>query len=304
MYKTIKNILKIIAVTAIAFSFVNAAPIPAKFYTSTLAPQVGDTIEFELKVEGSTSNPVYTAIANLEYDKELLTFKDSAFQQGWVSVTPDDVTDTKNGLIKRTAGYPSGLKQLASIIKYTFVAKAPGQANVRIIGSSAYDANNTDVGLQNKSITINIGGKNEEPPKEVVPQTTKTDKVVAVKKLPQSISLELVGATALVSNKEYNFLVKETFSVEQETVGTTTFAILDQTGKEVIKNDIPFTNTKSFDLPVNIPPNNLTPGDYKLVVSVIYDNQSKPSRVVWWYINRQTTLEGLLQQTIKSWVHI
>jgi hypothetical protein len=152
----INKFLLTICAFIISFVFATAVPVPAKFFVNTFNAEVGDTVEFELKIEGTEAVPVYTIISNLEYDKNLLSFKGANTQSGWIPVPPDDITDTANGQIKRTAGYPSGLKQLASVYKFTFTAIAPGDAKVNVVGSSAYDASNNDLGLQNKSITVKI----------------------------------------------------------------------------------------------------------------------------------------------------
>lgn len=275
--------LLIITAFIFTFLFATAAPVPAKFFVSTLTADVGQTIEFDLRIEGTDSVPVYTVISSLEYDKNLLTFRGASYQPGWIPVTPDEVTDTTNGLIKRTAGYPVGLKQTASLVKYTFVARAPGDAVVNVKGGSAYDANSTDLGLQNKSITVKIGGKKEEAREEVVaPTTTKSVvKEVAkeVKKAPQTVSLEMVGNTGYVSSKDYTFVVRHNLKVNQETLGTTTLTVLNSSGGEVMKEDKTFAISENSELLFTIPANSLQPGNYTFNLSTIHDNQKDPSTV-------------------------
>ena len=200
MKNKLQNIIVATILTfTLALGSVFADPLPAKFYASTFDASVGQPVEFELKVNPSAAQPVYTVISNLEYDHNLLTFKSASYQPGWIPVTPDEVTDTANGVIKRTAGYPSGATALTSIIKYEFVAAAPGKAVVNITGGSAYDANSNDMGLQNKSITVNIGGS--------APAPDTTTPAPAANKVTQVITLTFNGDTGMAADKEYNFTI-------------------------------------------------------------------------------------------------
>jgi hypothetical protein len=278
----IKNFNKLLLLPVFIFSFLyaTAIPVPAKFFVNSFNAEVGQTVEFELKVEGTDATPVYTVITNLEYDKNLLSFKGATTQAGWIPVSPDDVTDTANGVIKRTGGYPAGLKQLGSIYKYTFTALAPGDAKVSIVGSSAYDANNTDLGLQNKSITVKIGGKEKEEvvaePKTVVAEVKKE---VAVKKVPQTINLEFAGQIGLAINKDYTFVLKHNLKVAQETIGSTTISISDVSGNVAWKDVKDFTTPDSAEMLITVPANTLQPGNYTLIVDTKHDNQKTATKL-------------------------
>lgn len=266
-----KMILAVVtSLTAVTMAF---AVTPAKFYASTFDAKVGQTVEFELKVDPSADKPVYTAVVNLEYDKNLLTFKSASYQQGWIPVTPEEVTDTANGVIKRTAGYPAGAKTLTSIVKYSFVAKAPGKANVNIIGSSAYDVDSNDVGLQNKSITVNIGGT-EVPEAQKAPEVVKEEK-----KVTQEIILSFKGDTGMVADKDYMMTVMQDLKVKQDTNGTTSVSIFDINGQEVLKQDKLFTTSDDNSLDFTIPAGSLVAGNYSIVVTSNYDKQKSPARL-------------------------
>lgn len=277
---TINKTLLTFCAFIISFVFATAVPIPAKFFVNTFTADVGQTVEFELKIEGTEAAPVYTVISNLEYDKSLLKFNSATAQTGWIPVSPDDVTDTANGVIKRTAGYPAGLKQLSSIYKYSFTALAPGDAKVNIVGSSAYDANNTDLGLQNKSITVKIGGKKEVV--EEVPEPVKT--VVAEEKKdtpkkPQTIALEFAGQIGFVLNKDYSFVLKHNLKVPQETIGSTTIALLDSANNTVWTEVKDFTVNDSSEMLVTIPANRVQAGNYVLQIDTKHDNQKTATKL-------------------------
>ena len=255
----------------ISFMFATAVPVPAKFFVNSFVADVGQTVEFELKVEGTDTAPVYTVISNLDYNKDLLTFKSANTQSGWIAVSPDDVTDTANGVIKRTAGYPAGLKQLASIYKFSFVAKAPGDAVVNIAGGSAYDANNTDLGLQNKSITVKIGGVKEVTP-EVTSAPTKEVAKVEAKKVPQTVDLKFVGQSGFATNKDYTFVLQHNLKVAQETFGSTTLALVDTNNNSIWSEVKDFTLSDSGEILFTIPANTIPAGNYVLNVGSTYDN--------------------------------
>lgn len=273
-----KLIIGLVVSSTAIFTLAFAAALPAKFYASTFDAQVGQPVEFELKVDPSAAQPVYTVIANLEYDHNLLTFKGASYQAGWIPVTPDEVTDTANGVIKRTAGYPSGATALTSIVKYQFVAAAPGKAVVNITGGSAYDANSNDMGLQNKSITVNIGGK-AVPEATPAPTPSNPNPTPAAKKVTQVITLAISGDTAVAADKDYNFTIAQKFKVNQDTVGTTSVSIFDINGQEVLKQDQVFTSNTDNTLTFNVPANSLVPGNYSLVATTIHDNQKTPERM-------------------------
>lgn len=279
--KNFNKTLLALCAFVISFVFATAVPVPAKFFVNTFNADVGQNVEFELKVEGTDSAPVYTVISNLEYDKNLLKFNSATVQPGWVSVSPDDFTDTANGVIKRTAGYPSGLKQLSSIYKYSFTALAPGDAKVNIVGSSAYDATNNDLGLQNKSITVKIGKKNNE--KEIVeqkPVTKETEKEeVKIVKKPQTVSLEFAGNIGFDVSKDYSFVLRHNLKVVQETVGSSTISLADSAGNLVWNEVKDFTYSDSAEMLVTIPANTIQPGNYVLSVDTRHDNQKTTSKI-------------------------
>jgi len=291
LYKREKHIMKIFTnlinktlltfcAFIISFVFATAVPIPAKFFVNTFTADVGQTVEFELKIEGTEAAPVYTVISNLDYDKSLLKFNSATAQTGWIPVSPDDVTDTANGVIKRTAGYPAGLKQLSSIYKYSFTAIAPGDAKVNIVGSSAYDANNTDLGLQNKTITVKIGGK-----KEVVEETVEPVKPVVAEvkkdtpKKPQTIALEFAGQIGFALNKDYSFILKHNLKVPQETIGSTTIALVDSAGNNVWTEVKDFNVNDSSEMLVTVPANTVQAGNYVLQVDTKHDNQKTATKL-------------------------
>lgn len=249
-------------------NIVNATPLPAQFFVNSFTADVGDKVEFTLKVSPTNDKPVYTVVSHLEYDKNKLTFVGSEYSSGWVSITPEELTDPVNGVIKRAAGYPAGLRSLNTFVKYTFRAKAEGKTAVNIIGGSAYDAKSNDYGLQNKSITVTIGEQTESKDK-------KEDASVSnLKKSSQLIELNFNGLMAAVSDQDYTFTLGHKLKVKEDTNGVTKVTILNNQEQEVYKTESPFNLIDDTDISFTIPMNTLSAGNYTLLADSKYDNQA------------------------------
>jgi hypothetical protein len=268
--KTISTIIGIFAATIFAIQFAFAAPLAAQFFTSSFEANVGDTIVMDLKVAPSADKPAYTVGATLKYDTSLVNFVSTTFDKNWLGLSraPYELTDTANGVITRTAGYPEGLKQVGPFVKYTFVAKAPGKAVMKISSGMALDAENNDAGLQYKEITINIKGKAAVPTSEQA-ATPKTK--------PQTIVIDVLGATAFHVNEDYTFSVEHKLLEDQDTTGTTNITLYDVNGAEVYKDSKPFKMATNTSLNFTIPAGTLAQGDYSISADSKYDNQKTPS---------------------------
>jgi len=275
--KTLQTkILTIISVVLLSMQFalqsVFAAPLQAQFFTSSFDANVGDTIVMELKVVPTTDKPAYTVGATLKYDPSLVSFVNTTFDKNWLGLSrsPYELTDTSSGIITRTAGYPEGLKSTGSFVKYTFTAKAPGKAVMNISSGMSLDAENNDAGLQNKTITINIKGKE-------APAPTAPAEVAASKAKPQTITIDIVGDTAFYSSKDYSFQIPLKLKEAQSTTGTTSVSIYNQDGAEVYKDEKGFTGSTDTSLAFTIPANSLPQGNYSIMAESKYDNQKSPT---------------------------
>jgi hypothetical protein len=268
--KTIATIVGIFAATVFAVQFAFAAPLAAQFFTSSFEANVGDTIVMDLKVAPTADKPAYTVGATLKYDTSLVNFVSSTFDKNWLALSrsPYELTDTAAGTITRTAGYPEGLKQTGSFVKYTFVAKAPGKAVMKISSGMSLDAENNDGGLQYKEITINIKGKAAVPTPE---------QAAAPKTKPQTITIDVLGATAFHVNENYTFSVVHKLTEPQDTNGTTNITLYDANGGEVYKDSKSFKTSTTTALDFSIPAGTLAQGDYSISVDSKYDNQKSPS---------------------------
>ena len=141
------------------FSVVSfAEPVNTSFYSENLDVHVGDTVTVRLNIAPTNATPIFTVSALLTYDKDLLNFeKDQYINNNWFPLnrTPYFLTDTSNGQILRTAGYPQGLTKPATFLEYTFTAMATGDAIINLAKGKALNSENDDSGIIEKNIHIN-----------------------------------------------------------------------------------------------------------------------------------------------------
>lgn len=121
---------------------------------------LGQIINVNLEVEPESSGAVYTVSANLVYDPSKLEFVSATFGPEWLELNQKElfVTDTINGLIIRTAGYPNGFLGTAGFVKYKFRAKKTGDTRILVASGKAFDENNSDVGIKNTELSFTILG--------------------------------------------------------------------------------------------------------------------------------------------------
>lgn len=170
-----------------------AEPLGAKLYTNTLDAKVGDTIYLKLKVNPKTGEPIYTVSASLMYQPSILEYISVEFADSMkmlpVPKPPYTLTDTVNGMIRRTAGYTNGTDSLSDFTKYEFKAVKEGDAIISVEDGVALDGNNTDIGLQQKQLTIHVGPAAE---------ATTTDYNI-------ELSLDILGPLAIYKEEDYKF---------------------------------------------------------------------------------------------------
>lgn len=95
----------------------------------------------------------YTAKVELHYPANLLEVKSFTFASGWMSLSQSgyDLTDNLNGVLIKTAGYPSGISAPTTFGTVSFRAKQNGNGIISLNSNSfVYDANSQNV-LTNSS---------------------------------------------------------------------------------------------------------------------------------------------------------
>lgn len=249
---------------------VEAAPLQAKFYTNTLDAKVGDEINLDLKINPQEGTPIYTVSADLMYDPDKLTYISSGYAEDskvfGVRKSPYFLEDTENGMIRLTAGYPTGAKGLSNFTKYKFTAKAIGATKIYIQGGKALDAESADIGLQRKEITINItDGTNMA-----------TDSVLTASALPPEVhnidmSLDILGPTAIYRENAYIFPIDKKSTIGPEDVKVKVYVYNQKTelyyqDEKTIPGDASSTNEPIY---FTIPANTLDIGEYIISVETI-----------------------------------
>lgn len=160
-----QSIPKTLATLAVLLCFgtmsVYGQGLDASLNTATNKVNVGQIVNVNLEVEPEGSGAVYTVSANLVYDPTKLEFISATFGPEWLELNQKElfVTDTINGLIIRTAGYPNGFLGTAKFVNYKFRAKNPGDTRVLVASGKAFDENNSDVGIRNAELPITIVGE-------------------------------------------------------------------------------------------------------------------------------------------------
>lgn len=165
-------------------------PALAASSTLTLSPTPitvtqGETFTLRVAIDpaGSTA---YTVRTELTFPSTLLSVKSFSFASNWIPLTQSgyDVTDNTNGDLKRTAGYPGGVKTATTFGTVTFLAKETGSAAIQTGASSfAYDANsNNTLSGTPVQATVTI---NTPPPAPTQPQTTAPTPAPAPKPAPK-----------------------------------------------------------------------------------------------------------------------
>lgn len=273
MFKKIQNQF-LVTVLAFAFLFVfyftqgvEAATLKAKFYTNTLEAKVGDEINLQLKINPEQDVPVYTVSADLFYNPNLLGYVGSGYSEDsqvfGVQKPPYFLEDTENGMIRLTAGYPQGATTLTGFTKYKFTAKSKGVAKIYIQGGKALNAENTDIGLQQKELTINIV--------DATSTGTSTDAVP-----PEvhniDLSLDILGPIAIYKQEAYTFPIDKVGTVGDSDVKMRIFVYNQKT--ELFYKEEKTINKDNENEPLyfTIPANTLEIGNYVISVETLDEN--------------------------------
>lgn len=291
MKTNIINFIKKYAIRSIASTLLLAlslqtqilAAMPLLFYVNSFDAEVGDTVSFDLKV--NPNGTIYTVGTTLNYDPSLLTFVSATFDKNWMALSraPYELTDTINGNIQRTAGYPEGATGVTEFVKYKFRAKSAGKAVVTIKEGIAFDADNNDLGVQTKQITVNIGERKQTATTETTATAAKETAKTVEKHV--NVTLDLVGATGHSAGSDYNLSAKLKVTDDKDNIvneaqalnATTTVSLVNKMGQALWSDSkviATVTNNQSVDFV--IPSTVLANGDYDIMADVKYEGQKAP----------------------------
>lgn len=252
---------KIIFTIFLSFIFIFqhafAQPLPAEFYTSTFEAKIGDEIVLQLKINPQADQPVYTVSADLFYDPEMLEYVDSDYTVDsgvfGLSGSPYFLEDVQNGMLRLTAGFPEGASSPRNFTTYRFKAKAAGVTKIYIQNGEALNAENTNIGLQQKEIAIEI-----------------SDNILTAEALPPEIininlNLDILGPIAIYKEESYTFPIDTTGTVGTDDATVKIFVYNEDT--ELFYTEEKVINPNNTEpIYFTIPANTLVEGNY--VISV------------------------------------
>lgn len=135
--------------------------VPAYAATITLSPMTisvvkGQNVSIVIHVD-PTGSKLYTVKSSVSFPASLLEMTSFTQSASWVplSMTGYDSVDNSNGVVVKTAGYPSGFSNVTTFGTLVFRAKESGTAIISVANVSfAYDAQskNTLSGTQGSAV--------------------------------------------------------------------------------------------------------------------------------------------------------
>lgn len=165
----------------------------------------GDIFTVNVTVSPSGES-AYTSKVVVNYNSSLLEATSFSFAPTWLPLSQPgyDSMDQTNGVIIKTAGYPSGMTSAKTFGTITFRAKQSGTATISVAKSTEiYDANNKNIFSGNSgAVSINVSKAEVAPVKEVVNttkatvSTPKTNKTVSATKTVEDITTAEATNTA------------------------------------------------------------------------------------------------------------
>ncbi|MFA6295330.1 MAG: cohesin domain-containing protein [Candidatus Paceibacterota bacterium] len=174
MNKKIKTILPVVcAIFIFATLLVFALPVSAAT-TVSLSPaiinvSVGQTFNVVVNIDPKGASDFVEKIS-LNYPTDILEVKSFSFGDKWMALTqPEyDVNDTVNGILTKSAGYPSGFSSATTFGTVSFITKKAGNGSIIIGNSSIAFQANSQTAIVGSGTSVNVAYAT------VVPVTTKT----------------------------------------------------------------------------------------------------------------------------------
>lgn len=258
-----KKILSLIFV--LVATQVYAAPLSTNVLVSELEPKVGQDVNITLRITAERDNPIYTLSSKISYDSDKLTFKNAQIlEEGTLPLVevPYHVTDTAEGIVVRTAGFPRGYAKSGNFIRYTFTAKKNGQAYVYFLGGQALDSENNDLGVATKEIILSIGG--DAPVSTSVTEVAQKEPSAFNKKT--SLAFNVFGDTAVCREKDYEFNLTFSEKVDKSLQGDYKIIVLNDLQDVVFTKDMSAEVGSGNTITLSIPANSLPKGNLLLRV--------------------------------------
>jgi len=172
IFKIILGVLgtMILAMPALAVTTLSLSP------SSTTVTQ-GQSFNVVVKVDPKGIKN-YTVKMQLQYPADILEVKYFTFSGRWMAISQSgyDLVDNTNGVLIKTAGYPSGFSGNITFGTVSFLAKKPGTGIIKVgNGSIVLNVKSQNVLgdlLGEASVTIEAPSVEKIPPKEEISTPT------------------------------------------------------------------------------------------------------------------------------------
>jgi len=133
-------ILSIAATIAVSGFFVATPALAASTFSlspSNISITRGQSFDMTIRIDPAGLKN-YTVKTGLQYPSDMLEVKHFAFGAGWMALSQSgyDLIDNKNGVLIKTAGYPSGFSENKIFGVVSFSAKKTGSGIIEIKDNS------------------------------------------------------------------------------------------------------------------------------------------------------------------------
>lgn len=279
--KTPSFLLKVVFLLFFVFifqpKFVLAQSLNTELFTEQTLIYVGDTVNVNLSVyPPSDTEPIYTVSATAFYDPTILSYEGSHFDGiNWFPMkrVPHELEDTAQGMIRKTAGYPKGLKAGTDFITYTFKAISPGDAIVSLEDGLSLDDYNQETKAEPRKVFIRILERKDKKDATPTEQTSPGEGQLTMAPKQVAVDLKLKGNTVFYLQDDYTMSVEQRY-LWDDIVSTTYIEVYDKDYKTVWKKDLTHLANKDRNISFTIPAYTLAPGDYIVSVKNIMSDGS------------------------------
>lgn len=261
--KIIKRILPIIIASHFLVSSLQAEGLGTELAANIAELEVGQVVTVNLNVEPEANSPVFTVSANLVYDPGKLEFVSSTMYEEWLEIKQKEnyITDTINGLLVRTGGFPSGILGTTKFVTYKFKAKEAGDTKILITTGNAYDEKNSNLGIKRSELTIKISGSGSE-------QEDYQEQIV-------DLNLKIDADNAFYRQEPYTFTIyHKQEEIPQQAI--TKIWMFDENWNVVYEDEKLWRTDQDTVLDFIIPADTLErEGNYKIIGKVRYEDESE-----------------------------
>jgi hypothetical protein len=296
---------KVLFLSLAAIFFAASATFASNFSFSSPLTKVetGKTLKMLVKINPA-GEKIYTAKAEISYDREKLDFVSFAYAKDWlpVSVSGYDLVDENKGSVIKTAGMPGGISEQTIFGVLSFLVKKEGRTTVTIgTQSFALNSENSNTLTDKSSISINIVKPAAKPASKKTSTAASSSEIALGEEENNPENLfDIMMETYPNSLKESKNLSTQISFTNFGMVATPvemTFTIVNERGEVVAQEqDALVVETENVFIK-NFSNLNLSRGKYTLVLKTVYGKNVTDE-----FKNNFTILLPEKQWWLNSWV--